>query len=167
MSAWHAVYCEARMETWARVNLWERGFEVYLPRYEKRRRHARRSDLVARPLFPGYLFVRADLGAGDRHRVDSAPGVRRMVSFGDHTPALADHLIEEIRGRQDEDGLIRLDKVASFRRGEALRIVTGALCDQIGLFECAGDDQRVFLLLDLLGRKVRVRVPADQVSREA
>ena len=42
----------------------------------------------------------------------------------------------------------------------------GALSDQIGLFECAGDDQRVFLLLDLLGRKVRVRVPADQVSRD-
>ncbi len=167
MRRWYAVYCESRMETWARANLWQRGLEVYLPRYEKRRRHARRSDGVARPLFPGYLFVRADLGAGDRHRVASAPGVRRMVSFGDATPAIADHIIEEIRGREDEDGLIRLDKPASFRRGETLRIVEGALADQIGLFECTGDDQRVFLLLDLLGRKVRVRVPADRVSREA
>ena len=167
MSAWHAVYCEARMETWARVNLWERGFEVYLPRYEKRRRHARRSDLVARPLFPGYLFVRADLGAGDRHHVDSAPGVRRMVSFGDSTPPIADHIIEEIRGREDEDGLIRLDKPASFRRGEALRIVEGAFANQIGLFQELSDDQRVFLLLDLLGGKVRVRVPAERVRREA
>lgn len=167
MTRWYAVYCESRMETWARANLWERGLEVYLPRYEKRRRHARRSDLVARPLFPGYLFVRADLGAGDRHRVDSAPGVRRMVSFGDHTPPIADHVIEEIRGREDEDGLIRLDKPTSFRRGETLRIVEGAFANQIGLFQELSDDQRVFLLLDLLGGKVRVRVPAGQVSREA
>ena len=122
---------------------------------------------MARPLFPSYLFVRADLGAGHRSRVDSAPGVRRMVSFGDSTPPIADHIIEELRGREDEDGLIRLDHPASFRRGEALRIVEGALSDQIGLFECLSDDQRVFLLLDLLGRKVRVRVPADRVSREA
>jgi transcriptional antiterminator RfaH len=167
MSRWYAVHCEARMETWARANLWQRGLEVYLPCYHKRRRHARRSDWVTRPLFPGYLFVRADLEAGDRRRVDSAPGVRRMVSFGDHTPAIADNIIEEIRGRQDADGLIRLAKPARFRRGEALRIAAGALSDQIGLFQCASDDQRVFLLLDLLGRKVRVRVPADQVSREA
>ncbi len=166
MSAWYAVYCEPRMETWARANLWERRLEVYLPRYEKRRRHARRSDWVARPLFPGYLFVRADLGAGDRHRVDSAPGVRRMVSFGDSTPPIADHIIEEIRGREDEDGLIRLDKPTSFRPGETLRIVEGAFANQIGLFQELSDDLRVFLLLDLLGGKVRVRVPAERVSRE-
>ena len=64
MKRWYAVRSPPRMELWARTNLWDRGFEVYLPRYRKQRRHARRREWVPRPLFPGYLFVSADLEAG-------------------------------------------------------------------------------------------------------
>ena len=56
MKRWYAVYTQSRMELWARGNLWERDVEAYLPRYHKRRRHARRSDWIAAPLFPRYLF---------------------------------------------------------------------------------------------------------------
>jgi transcriptional antiterminator RfaH len=48
-----------------------------------------------------------------------------------------------------------------------VQIMTGALCDQVGLFDCATDNERVFILLDLLGRKVRVRVPLGTVSAYA
>ena len=71
MKAWYAVYTHARMEKWARSNLWERGFEAYLPVYHKERRHARKVDWVAAPLFPRYLFVRADLEAGEGRHVDT------------------------------------------------------------------------------------------------
>ncbi len=166
MRKWYAVYCQPHMEMWARSNLWMRGLEVYLPRYLKWRRHARRSEWVPRPLFPGYLFVRADLEAADKRRVNTAPGVRYMVSFGNLSPPVADEIIEEIRSRKAEDGLIRLNEPGSFRRGERLRMRGGALCDQVGLFECASDERRVILLLDLLGRKVRVRVAANQLRRD-
>ena len=166
MKRWYAVHSQPRMELWARTNLWDRGFEVCLPRYLKQRRHARRREWVPRPLFPRYLFVHADLEAGARRAVASAPGVSYIVSFGEHAPALADEVIAELRGREDEDGLIRLDRPSEFRRGDQLRICDGAFSDRIGLFEYASDEQRVILLLDLLGRKVRVRVPADQVSRD-
>ena len=166
MKKWYAVYCQPRMELWARANLWQRGLEVYLPRYLKRRRHARRTDWAPSPLFPGYLFVQADLEAGERRRVDSAPGVRHMVSLGDRPPPLADEIIAEIQSREGEDGLIRLGQPSSFKPGDRLRIMEGPLCDQVGLFECASDEKRVYILLDLLGRKVRARLPVDQVSRE-
>ncbi len=66
MTRWYAVHTQAGSELWARSNLWERGIEVYLPRCLKRRRHARRTDWIATPLFPRYLFVRSDLGGGAR-----------------------------------------------------------------------------------------------------
>ncbi len=166
MRRWYAVQCKPRMELWARTNLWDRGFEVYLPQYLKLRRHARRRDWVPRPLFPGYLFVRADLKAGDKRAVNAASGVGRMVSFGTYTPPLEDQVITEIRARQGEDGLIRLDEARSFKPGEELRVCDGAFADMVGLFETMNDDRRVILLLDLLGRKVRVQLPAARVTRE-
>ncbi len=166
MRRWYAVQCKPRMELWARTNLWDRGFEVYLPQYLKLRRHARRRDWVPRPLFPGYLFVRADLEAGDKRAVNAASGVGRMVSFGTCTPPLEDQVVTEIRAREGEDGLIRLDQARAFKPGEELRICDGALSDKVGLFETMNDDRRVILLLDLLGRKVRVQLPAARVTRE-
>lgn len=166
MRKWYAVYCQPHMETWARANLWKRGLEVYLPRYLKWRRHARRSEWVPRPLFPGYLFVRANLEASDRRSVNTAPGVRYIVSFGDRPPPVADEIIDEIRSREGEDGLIRLNEPSSFKHGEPVRIASGALCDRVGLFECASDGRRVIILLDLLGRKVRVHLAASHVSRD-
>ncbi len=166
MRRWYAVYCQSRMEAWARANLWERGLEVYLPRYLKRRRHARRTDWVPRPLFSGYLFVHANLDAGHERRVNSAPGVRYMVKFGGPPPPLADAIIAEIRGREDADGFVSLCDPSTLKPGARLRIEEGALRDQVGLFECAADDARVILLLNLLGRPVRVRLAADKVSPE-
>ena len=60
MTAWFAVYSRARAEATAQEHLRRQGYEVYLPRHLKRRRHARRTDFVLAPLFPRYLFVAFD-----------------------------------------------------------------------------------------------------------
>jgi len=160
---WFAVQTQPRLELWARSNLWQRGFEVYLPLYARRRRHARRLDTIASPLFPSYLFVRADLLRGDRRRIDSAPGVGRMVAFADRPAALADAVIAEIRGREGPDGLVRLDPTLGLRPGVPIRI-EGASADQLGLFDGHSEQGRVAVLLTLLGRQLRVQVPAERIS---
>jgi transcriptional antiterminator RfaH len=43
----------------------------------------------------------------------------------------------------------------------------GAFFDQVGLFDGISDDERVIILLNLLGREVRVRLPADAVRASA
>ena len=40
----------------------------------------------------------------------------------------------------------------------------GVFCDCLGLFESMGDRERVIILLDLLGRKVRVVLDEDYVA---
>ncbi len=67
----------------------------------------------------------------------------------------------------DEAGLVRMDRLRPFRAGEPLQIATGAFRDRVGLFECLSDDDRVTVLLDLLGREVRVRVPLANVEAHA
>jgi transcriptional antiterminator RfaH len=41
--------------------------------------------------------------------------------------------------------------------------MSGALADCLGFFESMADHDRVILLLDLLGRKVRVQAPLEAV----
>jgi len=166
MTRWYAVYTQARMEKWARANLWERGLEVYLPLYRKQRRHARRTDIVTAPLFPRYLFVQADLSRVGRNIIAAAPGVNQLVSFGRQPTAVADAIIAEIRQREDDGGYVRMCEQAPLRPGERVRVQSGPLNDVVGLFQQMADERRVVILLDLMGRSVRVKAPVDAVVRD-
>ena len=57
---WYVVQTHPHAEQKASLNLARQGYGVYLPRYLKRRRHARRVETVAAPLFPRYMFVAVD-----------------------------------------------------------------------------------------------------------
>ncbi len=163
---WYAVFTQSRMEIWARSNLWERGFEVYLPRYMRRRSHARKTDMVAYPLFPRYMFVRADLETSGQRAIASAPGVVDLVRMGPKPSAVRTSIIEDIRGREDEAGYIHLGREIPFKAGDRVRVLSGSMCDQVGLFEKRTDQERVIILLNLLGRQVRVKLHSDDLHRE-
>ena len=161
--AWYCAYTQPRLELWARANLWEKGLEAYLPLYRKRRSHARRVDWVSAPLFPRYLFVQADLEAGDRRRIAGARGVAQLVAFGERPAAVPEEILAALRGREDASGHVEVSP--RFQPGEALRVSEGALLDQVGLFQGLDDEKRVIVLLTLLNRPVSVRLPAHAVSR--
>lgn len=162
MNRWYVAQTQVHSEERARINLERQGFETYLPRYRRERRHARRRDTVRTPLFPGYIFVRLDLRSAPWRSINGTFGVNHLICRGEQPAALPEDIVEELVERENEAGLVVLQP-RSFHKGESLRIVSGAFCDCQGLFEDMADRERVVLLLDLLGRKVRVEAPLDAV----
>lgn len=164
MMRWYAAYTQPGLERWARTNLWHRGLEVYLPEYRRRRSHARKVDWVAAPLFPRYLFVRADLAHAARRVIRTAAGVVDLVAFGPEPAVVGDAVIAELRAREDGTGMIDLAE-RPLSAGDSVRIAGGPLHDLAALFEGGSDTQRVVVLLRLLGREVRVRLAPHQLER--
>ena len=163
MTHWYVVHTHARGERVAAANLRRQGFETYLPEYLKRRRHARRTDWVPSPLFPRYLFINIDLAAARWRAVHSTIGVRHLVCHGDVPAPLPTQVVDEIRAREDETGMVAMDWPVPYQKGDVVQVTSGALRNQTGLFDCVADDERVIVLLDLLGRLVRIRLPAEAI----
>jgi transcriptional antiterminator RfaH len=163
MKRWYVAQTQVRCEERARLNLERQGFRVYLPRYRRERRHARRCDVVRAPLFPGYVFVQLDLESAPWRSINGTFGVTHLVCRGERPAAVPEGIVEELTARENEEGLIPLQP-RGFRKGETLQIVSGALADCFGFFEKMADRDRVILLLDLLGRKVRVQAPLEAVT---
>lgn len=115
-------------------------------------------------MFPRYLFVAVDPDVQAWRAIRSTIGVADLVSFGDRPATVPQEIIDEILARQDEQGLVRTMDVAGFQRGDAVQLVDGPLADLSGLFECPNDDDRVTVLLAIMGRPVRVRVSREAVS---
>jgi transcriptional antiterminator RfaH len=159
---WFVVQTRPNSERRAVEHLRRQGFEVYFPVYLKRRSHAGKIDMVAAPLFPRYLFIGIDLESQPWRSIRSTFGVSQLVCHGDRPAPLADEVIAELRSREDEGGLIRLG--SAFQPGERVRVVGGAFADHFGMFDSMGDGERVAVLLDLLGRKVRTVVNINVIE---
>jgi transcriptional antiterminator RfaH len=155
-SSWHVVQVHAHAETKAQMHLARQGFGTYLPRYLKRRRHARRTETVAAPLYPSYLFVTIDPLIHRWRSIRSTVGVARLVCNGEVPAAIDDAVIHALKSRENAQGFIQLEHRPQFAAGDKVRVREGVFTDCLGLFESMGDRERVAILLDLLGRKVRV-----------
>jgi transcriptional antiterminator RfaH len=160
---WFAVHTHPQGEMTALRNLVRQGFEVYLPRYLKQWRHARRVEKRAVPLFPRYLFVQLNVAEMRWRAIASTIGVSGLICRGEVPAPVRDDIIQEIRDRENADGMIHVNDI-SFRKGDPLQVTSGPLLNAIGIFDGVSDRDRVLLLLNLLGRKIRVAVPTDFVA---
>jgi transcriptional antiterminator RfaH len=163
LTSWFVVRTQSRAEEKAMQHLTNQGFMAYLPRYRRRVRHARRNEIVLRPLFPGYLFVNLDPERCRWRSINGTVGVREILTNGDTPLAVPDRIVDEIKAREDETGAVKL-VVPTFARGQVVRLLEGPMADVNGLFEEMRDENRVVLLVSLLGRKVRMQVPAAAVA---
>ena len=162
--AWYVVQTQVNAEAKAVRNLVRQGFEVYLPRYLKLRSHARKIEKVPVPLFPRYMFVRIDVATQRWRSVQSTFGVSRLVLNGSDPAPLAQQVISCLREREDASGYVQLDQRPKFALGAKVRVLAGVFAENLGLFDGMADRDRIAILLDLLGRKVRVSIEADLVA---
>ena len=148
MSFWAVAQTESSRERTAQRFLEQDGFETYLPLINA-------ANKRAVPLFPSYLFVRI---INRWYSIDNTIGVLQLLLSGDLPAKLRDSVVIELR-RKERNGVVYLPKPRGLQLGDKVRILRGSFIDHIGLYDGMTSQQRQFVLLDLLGRKVRVELP--------
>ena len=164
MIAWYAVHTRPQAEIKALENLLRQGYEAYLPRYHTQIRHARRLQTVLRPLFPRYLFAGIDRAAMRWRPILSTVGVSDIVRSGDGPLPVTPEIVEALRAQEGAGAFDALVRRRTPRLGELVRISAGAFEDMVGRLIELRDQDRVIVLLDLLGRNVRAQIEAESVE---
>ncbi|CCQ75522.1 transcription termination/antitermination protein NusG [Magnetospira sp. QH-2] len=168
MIQWYAVHTQPMAEEKARFNLENQGFTVYVPRFLKKRRHARRVDWVKSPLFPRYLFVAMDTAKARWRAINSTLGVAYLVGNNETAPLpVPEVIIDGIRAREGDDGLVSLETHPGFKPGEELRITEGPFADHVGLFDGTDEKKRILILLSVMGRQVRLKLSEEMIGQPA
>jgi transcriptional antiterminator RfaH len=164
MMSWYAVYTRPQAEAKALENLLRQGYAAYLPRYRTEIRHARRRQTVLRPVFPRYLFAGVDRAAARWRPILSTAGVTDVVRAGSEPMPVACEIVEALREQEEAGAFDCLARRRSLRLGELVRISAGAFEDMIGRLVELRDQDRVVVLLDVLGRTVRTQLDAAAVE---
>src|SRR5262245_25423715 len=119
--------------------------------------------LLLSPLFPRYLFVAVDMTSQRWLSTRSTIGVTRLVCDGDRLVAVPVAVFEALTRREDAIGLILLDHKPLCLPGDKVCVLDGALHECLGLCEGMTSNERVTILLELLGRKVRINCDSQML----
>jgi transcriptional antiterminator RfaH len=162
---WCVAHTQPLKEIQAQQNLIDQGFEVYLPRFKKIRRHARRVDEVLTPLFPRYLFVNIDLNSTPWRTINSTRGISYLLMTDDEHPAhIQDEIIFDLKAQEVGDGIVPIKSLITFVKGDTVRIIDGAFKDHAATFDALDDKGRAKLLLTFLGRETTIILPHYSVE---
>ena len=94
MKQWYALYTKLRAEKRVVAALQQHGMKTFLPLIQSK---PDGQHYVEVALFPGYVFVHADLEEEKEAHWKWVPGVRHLVSYGDMPAALPDRIINALK----------------------------------------------------------------------
>ncbi len=152
---WYLIQTKPRQEARAEQHLRRQAFECYRPHKPSGSCNGKAQE----PLFPGYLFIRLDRQLDNWYPIRSTRGVARVVSFGGEPTPVRDELIEQLRQR-----LAAPAEKTQFRPGERVQLHGGGFNELEAIFVSADGEERSVILLTLLQREQKVRVPTHYLS---
>ena len=165
LPCWYAINTKPGQEDRADSNLKAWQVETFNPRFRERR-HNQYSGKVThliKPLFPQYIFARFN-AYRMFNKVSYTRGVHAVVSFGGWPTPVDDEVIEMLRSRTAEDGLVRMEE--SLKPGDKVMVKGGAFKDLTGVFERGVSDiDRVSILLSCVSYQGRIIVDRDSVEK--
>ena len=162
-STWYLIQTKPNAHNMAARNLARQGCDVFLPLAEQTRRTAQQFRTELRPLFPGYLFVGLQAQAPSWRTLNSTHGVSRGVSLDGTYRPVPETLIIQLQNQCDEAGVFRAQD--SYTSGDVLEIQTGPFASFLAEVVDMAPDQRIWVLIDLMGQKSRIAMNQKDLRR--
>lgn len=162
--AWYLVHSKPRQEDTALANLERQGYQAFLPRMRRQVRHAGRWRERVEALFPRYLFVCLDADNENWAPIHSTVGVSCLVRFDRRPARVPDSLVEDLRERADDAGIVSLDAPADFQPGQVVRVTQGPLVGIQGVVTATSGRQRVDVLLAVVGQATTARLSLHDLA---
>jgi transcription antitermination factor NusG len=157
--AWYAIRVRPRAEKLVAAALRGKEYEEFLPLYRKRNRWSDRVKVIEYPLFPGYVFCRADLSG--HPPLVTTPSVIGILSFGGSPALISEQEIEAIKTVLRSG--FNSEPWPYLRDGDRVRIISGSLAGIEGLLVRSKSDCRIVLSVDVLCRSIAVEVDRQWV----
>lgn len=146
----------------AHKNLDRQGFQTFLPMVEETRQSKGKFVITNRPLFPGYIFVAFDVAKGLWRTVNNTYGITKLVSFGKKPAPVPRDLVAQLMQGCNTSGKLLQPKL--LKPGDQVTLTNCAFANFAAEVQEIAADQRVWVLMDIMGAQTRVAVGAIQIK---
>ena len=159
---WFILQFKPNSHHQATKNLTRQGFEVFLPLHDTTSRKLSRFINTSKPLFPGYMFIRFNRAETKWHKINNTYGVSRLITFNSILKSIPTSFVDSLMKRYDSSG--KLLPIQKLKKGDQVKVLKGPFASFIATVEKYEADQRIWILMDLMGRKTKIQTPSDNLT---
>ena len=159
---WFILQFKSNSHHQASKNLTQQGFETFLPLHDATSRRLSRFTNTSKPLFPGYMFITFDRTESAWHKINNTYGVSRLITSNSKLKPIPTIFIDNLMMRYDLSG--RLLPVEKLKKGDQVKVLEGPFADFIATIETYETEQRIWILMDLMGRKTKIQTSSDTLQ---
>ena len=159
---WFILQFKPNAHHQANKNLNQQGFETFLPLNDTTSRNASRFINANRPLFPGYMFITFDRTESKWHKINNTYGVSRLITFNSALKSIPEIFVSNLMQRYDSSG--NLLPIKKLKKGDQVKLLKGPFVNFAATVEKYEDDQRIWVLMDLMGRKSKIQAATDSLQ---
>jgi transcriptional antiterminator RfaH len=153
---WFILQFKSNSHHQAARNLNRQGFETFLPLHDATSRKLSRFINTSKPLFPGYMFIKFDRAESDWHKINNTYGVSRLITFNSILKPIPTKFVDSLMKRYDSS--------EKLKNGDQVTVLKGPFANFIATVEKYEDDQRIWVLMDLMGRKTKIHTSSDALQ---
>ncbi|MEZ8097336.1 MAG: transcriptional activator RfaH, partial [Amylibacter sp.] len=111
----------------------------------------------------GYMFITFDRAEPKWHKINNTYGVSRLITFNSILKSVPITFVNDLKKRYDLSGkLLPLKKLT---KGDQVNILEGPFANFSATVEKYEDDQRIWILMDLMGRQSKIHAPIDSLEK--
>ena len=156
MKNWYLIKTKSRQEHVAIKNLENQDYSTYCPTVTIKNKHI--------VLFPGYLFIYLDKEKENWSPISSTKGVVNFVRFGLNFAQVPDTVIKFLKSNEliNKEKFINLKR---FKSGDKVQITEGVFKNCVAIFKSSKPQERVVLLMNILGQQQSITIKPESVIR--
>lgn len=159
---WYLIQTKPNSHLTASKNLKQQGFEVFLPLISKTTRTTKKFASKIVPLFPGYLFLGCSSDTISWKSINATRGVSKAVTLDGKYRPISVTIINGLKNRCDANSLIKLNR--NMVAGDRIKIGKGPFSEFVCEIEKVSENQRVWVLIELMRQKTRAQIQVDDIS---
>ena len=159
---WFILQFKPNSHHLAAKNLNRQGFETFLPLHDTTSRKLSRFINTSKPLFPGYMFIKFDRAESQWHKINNTYGVSRLITIDSLLKSIPTKFVDSLMKRYDSSG--KLLPIQKLKEGDRVKILKGPFAGFIASVETFESEQRIWILMDLMSRTTKLKIPSDALD---
>ena len=166
MKHWHLLMTKPREDERAAQHLLNQDYEIFRPLLKQFKVKKGKQVAVTEPLFPRYLFIHLDDALSDWSKIRSTRGVAQLVRFTELPAVVPNELISDLKSHCIDENIIDITAKRPFvyEKGDEIEISEGSFKGIRAIIKEQVAQDRVLLLLNLLGKEQVLEVSLNQIK---
>ena len=162
---WFVLLTKSNFENVVCERIYQKYFEILLPTIKTKSRAKNKKDMIDRPLFPGYLFVKSHSDPKTYLNILKTPGAVRLLGNKDNPVPVPSTQIESLKILTKSETEIVTGDSIKLKKGTPVLIINGPLVGVKGIFIKYKGKNRVIIDIDSLKQFAGIEVLKENIEK--